>query len=114
MEIQNLDVNDLIERNEVELNEQLIEHHLKNKNILITGAGGSIGSEISLKIARLKPNKLINIDFSEYNLYKLKNNLDSLDIKEKKIHSFRCFQYKRDRKNYQKRKYRNYLSCSSL
>ena len=44
-----------------------------NKNILITGAGGSIGSEISIQILKLKPKKLFLIDHSEYSLFKIYN-----------------------------------------
>lgn len=47
-----------------------------NKKILITGSGGSIGSELSLQILKLKPKMLILVDNSEFNLYKLKLQVD--------------------------------------
>ena len=79
MALQNLNVNDLIDRDEIRLDHEMIKDQIKGKNILITGAGGSIGSEISSQISKLKPNKLINLDFSEYNLYKLKNFLKNTE-----------------------------------
>ena len=77
MSIQNLDAKDLLNREEVPTDKKLLKEQIKNKNILISGAGGSIGSEISQKIISLKPNKIIFIDFSEFNLFALKNKLDS-------------------------------------
>ena len=77
MSIQNLDVKDLLNREEVPSDKELLQEQIKNKNILISGAGGSIGSEISQKIVSLNPKKIIFIDFSEFNLFALKNKLDS-------------------------------------
>lgn len=53
-----------------------IDSHYKNKVILITGAGGSIGTGIINQLLNIKFKKLILIDNSEYNLYKLSNILD--------------------------------------
>jgi FlaA1/EpsC-like NDP-sugar epimerase len=50
---------------------------MKGKSILITGAGGSIGSELAKQVALAHPKKLVLIDFSEYNLFHLKLHLDS-------------------------------------
>ena len=50
---------------------------MANKNILITGAGGSIGSEISKQIANLEPTNLFFVDSSEFNLFKLKESFQS-------------------------------------
>ena len=61
---------DLLGRAEVESNSELLEENIKNKNILITGAGGSIGSEISRQILKNSPNRVILLDSSEYNLYR--------------------------------------------
>ena len=46
---------------------------LKTEVALVTGAAGSIGRELSLQILSLKPSKLIVVDFSEPNLFELKN-----------------------------------------
>ena len=45
--------------------------YLDNKNILITGGGGTIGSELCIQLLNTKINKLIIADNSEYNLYKI-------------------------------------------
>ena len=52
---------------------------VKDKIVCVTGAGGSIGSELCRQILKLKPKKLIVIDQSEYNLYSLIQELDFLN-----------------------------------
>ncbi len=47
---------------------------LKNKKILVTGAGGSIGSELVIQLSRVVKNKIVCLDFSEFFLFNLKNN----------------------------------------
>ncbi len=56
--------------------------NLKNKKILITGAGGSIGSELVIQLSKVVKKKIICLDFSEYFLFNLKNNMD---LNQKKI-----------------------------
>ena len=53
----------------------LIKKNLKGKNILITGAGGSIGSELCKQIVFQSPSRLILLDHSEYNLYAIKRKI---------------------------------------
>jgi FlaA1/EpsC-like NDP-sugar epimerase len=60
---------DLLDREEVHLNEEEIRNYLKDKRILITGAGGSIGSELVRQAGRFHPQALALLDFSEYNLF---------------------------------------------
>lgn len=62
---------DLLGRDQVDLDVQSMSHMLSNKTIIVTGAGGSIGSELCNQIAKFKPKKLICFDISEYNLYEL-------------------------------------------
>ena len=50
---------------------------LKNKVILVTGAGGSIGSELCSQISSINPKKIILVEYSEYNLFKITQNLKS-------------------------------------
>lgn len=71
LSIENISLDDLIERETGEIKNRLQSKNIKNKNVLITGAGGSIGSELAIQIANLNPAKIIFIDSSEYNLYKL-------------------------------------------
>ncbi len=71
------DVNyrDLLRRKPVELDTGGIEGYLKNKCILVTGAGGSIGSELCRQIVRFMPERLILFDSSESNLYSIQMEL---------------------------------------
>ncbi len=69
--IKNLSINDLVDRDEVENNLLDIKNSFKNENVLVTGGGGSIGSEIVKQLAKLNPNKIICLDMSEFNLYKI-------------------------------------------
>ena len=71
-DIKNLNINDLIER-EIVIDQN--GNELKNKVILITGAGGSIGGELCKQIIIQKPKKIILLDNSEFNLYKIKEQL---------------------------------------
>ncbi len=77
LSIEDISVSDLIDRKIKVPNKILLESSFHNKNILITGAGGSIGSEISKQIADLKPAKLFFVDSSEFNLFKLKESFKS-------------------------------------
>lgn len=67
---------DLLQRVPIELDVELISNYLKQKNILVTGAGGSIGSELTRQIASFFPKKLILFDSSEDNIYKLEQELN--------------------------------------
>lgn len=62
---------DLLGRDQVDLNMQSLSHMLTDKTIIVTGAGGSIGSELCNQIAKFKPKLLICVDISELNLYEL-------------------------------------------
>ena len=73
--IENLRPEELLDREPIELNLKKIQQSINGKNILITGAGGSIGSELSRQIFKLKPKGLILLDHSELNLYNIHNEL---------------------------------------
>jgi len=73
--IKNIDIVDLLKRDPKDLDEKQIDRFLKRKKILITGAAGSIGSELVRQALRFKPKKLILVDISEYGLYKLEEEL---------------------------------------
>tara|TARA_B100000242_G_scaffold294089_1_gene274677 strand:+ start:3894 stop:5783 length:1890 start_codon:yes stop_codon:yes gene_type:complete len=71
----------------------LLKRNVSNKTVLITGGGGSIGSQLCKQILLQKPNKLIVIDASEFNLYQIEETLNTLqdDNKNKtKISTFLC------------------------
>ena len=69
--IRDVSIDDLLGRGEVKLDNSSIEQYLRQKSLLVTGAGGSIGSELCRQVARFRPSKLIMIDIYENNLYDL-------------------------------------------
>ena len=77
-ELKEVDTSDLLGRFEVEANQDLINKNIKNKVVLITGAGGSIGSEISRQVAKNNAKKVILLDANEYALYSIKKEIESL------------------------------------
>ena len=70
---------DRSERNQIDVS---VETQLRDKVILISGAAGSIGSELCYQIMKLKPQKIIAIDISEYNLYQLREHINELFEKD--------------------------------
>jgi FlaA1/EpsC-like NDP-sugar epimerase len=68
-DIRELDVTDLLGRNPVEPNKELFEKNIKNQVVMVTGAGGSIGSELSRQILFSRPETLILLEQSEFALY---------------------------------------------
>ena len=68
-----ISLEDLLFRKSVPPKENLLGPGIKNKVALVTGAAGSIGRELSLQILSLKPSKIVAVDFSEPNLFELKN-----------------------------------------
>ena len=67
----NISIEDLLARKPKDLDSEVIASFIKDKVIMITGAGGSIGSEIVRQCDRFGAKKLILLDHSEYNLYKI-------------------------------------------
>lgn len=76
-QIKNLNIEDLLGRDSIELNNPIVEKELTGKTILITGAAGSIGSEIARQVARKNFNKLILIDIAESALYDVQQSMIS-------------------------------------
>tara|TARA_B100002019_G_scaffold260612_1_gene246832 strand:+ start:1982 stop:3916 length:1935 start_codon:yes stop_codon:yes gene_type:complete len=74
-ELKEVNTSDLLGRYEVEPNQDLLNKNIQEKVVLITGAGGSIGSEIANQVSDLDPSMLIILDSNEYALYKVKNKL---------------------------------------
>lgn len=68
-QLRELDIEDLLGRDPVTPIDHLLRKNIAGKVVLITGAGGSIGSELSRQVLHLKPTKLIVIDLNEYALY---------------------------------------------
>ena len=70
-QIRRVDVEDLLGRESVELDNSGLENLITNKVVMITGAAGSIGTELSRQVLKFKPHLLICFDVSEYALYQL-------------------------------------------
>jgi len=78
-DIKDLTIEDLLSREEVQPNFELLSKNIASKVVMITGAGGSIGSEISRQIIKFKPKKIILIELNEFVLYKINEELKSLN-----------------------------------
>lgn len=74
-ELKELDFEDLLGRSEVEANQKLLDKNIRDKVVLVTGSGGSIGSEIARQALKNKPKKLILLDSNEYSLYEIKEEI---------------------------------------
>ena len=70
-DIRELDIDDLLGREPVKPNALLINRNTQNKTVLVTGAGGSIGSELCRQILQAKPKRLLLVDMSEFALYQI-------------------------------------------
>jgi FlaA1/EpsC-like NDP-sugar epimerase len=75
-DLQEVDIADLLGRDSVPAQDELLEHCIKNQCVLVTGAGGSIGSELCRQIVLLKPTTLLLLDHSEFNLYTILSELE--------------------------------------
>ena len=73
--VRDVDLKDLLGREEVQLDKGGISDYLTDKVILVTGGGGSIGSELCRQIATFNPKKLLILDIYENNAYDLQNEL---------------------------------------
>lgn len=70
-----VDILDVLDRQTVEPDEALLHKNIKNKNVLVTGAGGSIGSELCRQIVKNKPKCIVLYELSEYALYAIHQEL---------------------------------------
>lgn len=68
-------IEDLLGRDQVELEWNKISNGIQGKRVLVTGGGGSIGSELCRQIMLLRPSRLVILDNSEYNLYQIEQEL---------------------------------------
>lgn len=70
-----VDILDVLDRQTVEPDQTLLEKNIRNKNVLVTGAGGSIGSELCRQIIKNQPKCLVLYELSEYALYAIHQEL---------------------------------------
>ena len=73
-----IEIEDLLGREKVEPRKELLESWIKNKNICISGAAGSIGTELCKQVINYRPKSLIMIDSSETNLYNLEEEISQI------------------------------------
>ncbi|MDP3444978.1 MAG: polysaccharide biosynthesis protein, partial [Ignavibacteria bacterium] len=73
--IREVSIEDLLGREEIKLKIEEISSYLENKVVLVTGAGGSIGSELCRQIVKFKPTKIVLLDIYENNVYELQQEL---------------------------------------
>jgi len=69
LQVRDVDINDLLRRDPVQLNTDAIGHMLEGRTVLVTGAGGSIGSEICRQVLRFRPAVLVMVERAENNLF---------------------------------------------
>ena len=67
--LREVEVEDLLGRNTVEFDNRYLKDFIENKVVMVTGAGGSIGSELARQIAKYRPKQLILLDIYENNVY---------------------------------------------
>jgi FlaA1/EpsC-like NDP-sugar epimerase len=74
-DVRGIDIEDLLGRDSVEPHPQLLSVCITGKSVMVSGAGGSIGSELCRQIVRLRPTHLVLLDVSEYALYTIEQEL---------------------------------------
>ena len=75
--IRKVNIEDLLEREPIKLDNTQISEYIKNKRVLVTGGGGSIGSELCWQIMKFEPEKLVILDIYENNAYDLQMELNN-------------------------------------
>ncbi|HEY9050678.1 MAG TPA: nucleoside-diphosphate sugar epimerase/dehydratase [Gammaproteobacteria bacterium] len=77
-DIQDIDLEDLLGRDPVMPREDLMKSCIENRSVLVTGAGGSIGSELCRQIVEVGPRRLVMVEQSEYALYQIERELEDV------------------------------------
>ncbi|WEX75799.1 polysaccharide biosynthesis protein [Sinorhizobium numidicum] len=75
-ELRSIELTDLLERPQAALDKEAIARLVRGRRVLVTGAGGSIGSELTTQVAACEPSEIVLIDNTEYNLYAIDMNLN--------------------------------------
>ena len=83
-DIKDISIEDLLRRDEIMPDENLMSLNIRDQNVLVTGAGGSIGFELCKEIAKYSPRKIVLFELNEYALFKLeeymRNNYKNCEI----------------------------------
>ena len=83
--LENISIEDILGRKPVKSNPELLDKNLKNKVVIVTGAGGSIGRELCFHILKRNPKILILFEISEFNLFRIDNDIKNLKVDVKII-----------------------------
>ena len=78
--IRHVEIEDLLGRDAVQLDNSKLEHLIKGRAVLVSGAGGSIGSELCRQIIKFKPTILVCLDISEFSLYNLEQEFSRIGL----------------------------------
>ena len=92
-DINKFNIEDLLERNVVQPISHLLNKNIDSQVVMVTGAGGSIGSELCKQIIKLNPIKLVLIEINEFALYKIQSELNELLIKYGKFNEIKIFSF---------------------
>ncbi len=84
-QLQNVKIEDLLEREQIKIYNEILFKQLNNKTVLVTGAAGSIGSEIVRQLLQYKPKCIVLNDQAETPLHDLKLELEELSCKQYKL-----------------------------
>jgi len=79
-DLHEINIKDLLGRESVEADDALLKTNILNKTVLVTGAGGSIGSELCRQIIFLRPKRLILFEINELALYQIERELDAVGM----------------------------------
>jgi FlaA1/EpsC-like NDP-sugar epimerase len=77
-ELRRIEIEDILGRESVAAMPELLSRAVRNRSVLVTGAGGSIGSELCREIFRQKPKRLVMVENSEFALYSISKELEEL------------------------------------
>ena len=97
--LRDIKLEDLMDREPVKLDMEMVRAEIEGQTILITGAGGSIGSELCRQILRYKPDRLILIDNAETPLYQIDMELNSLKAPNSRTEIIPCIGDVRSRRS---------------
>jgi len=86
-DIREVDIEDLLGRDPVPPHHHLLDKCIKGKSVMVTGAGGSIGSELCRQIVKLEPARLVLFEKSEFNLYKIEQDIKNIQSTNPKARS---------------------------
>ena len=79
LKLLDLGMEDLLERKKVEPDLKLMQKDIRSQTVLVSGAGGTIGSQLCREIFKNNPDKILLLDSNEYSLYSIQNELEDLN-----------------------------------